>query len=193
MHKLILPLIITFGAIYFGVRTYLSSAQPSSINLITPPSPSPYVALTFEPYFEVKNANTTTRWGITVSLSEEFTAKTARLDIAYSPNCLTPTITAGTDFPRLVGPVGMGNGTIKATFSAGSTPVTQYGIIAYLTTGPKASGDCQLSFNPSTKILGTGNQNILTSTTPGFIKLKTTDPILPTFKQPTYHPDSLSR
>ena len=148
--KLIFIFLLLAGLGYFGYRR-IFTPTPLAINQISAPTPSPYVALTFEPNFEVKNANTTTRWGITVSLSPEFSAKTARLDIAYSQNCLTPTITAGDAFPRLVGPVGMGEGTIKATFSAGSAPVTQYGIIAYLTVSlalaliPKSS-------RPETKI-----------------------------------------
>jgi len=186
-------ILILIGAFYYGVRSYLPQSQPIGINQVTAPSPSPYVALTFEPYFDTKAANTTSRLGITVSMSEEFLAKTARLEISYNEHCLAPTISGGEAFPRLARPIEVSNGIVRATYTAGNSPVGEYGIIAYITTGPKASGDCQLSFTNKTAILDQGNTNILTNITPATIKLKVTDPNLPSFKQPIYHPDTLAR
>lgn len=192
--KKLLPLfaIILLGALYFSLRSSFTP-QSANINLVTAPSPTPFANLTFEPYFIALPANTQTKLGITINMSPEFSAKTARLDINFNQHCYAPSIVSGTDFPRLVGPVGLGGNTLRATFSAGTNPVVNYGIVAYLTASAKNTGNCQLSFTDKTAILNPQGQNILTSTTPATIKLKTVDPNLPGFKQPVYKPDTLSR
>lgn len=191
--KKLLPIvaIIFLGTLYLALRTYFTP-QRADINLVAAPSPSPYVALAFDPSFITTAANTKTKLGITLAMSPEFSAQSANLNISYSNNCLSPVLTTSTDFPILVGPVGVGSGTIRAKVIT-RTPVRDSAVVAYLTTGPKAGGDCSLSFGNQTTILAPNNNNILTSTVPAMLKLKTVDPNLPVFKQPVSHPDTLIR
>lgn len=192
--KKLLPLfaLIVLGMLYYAFRPSFTP-QTAEIDLVTAPSPTPFANLTFEPYFITLPANTQTKLGITINMSPEFSAKTAHLYISYNQHCYTPSIVSGSDFPRLIGPVGLGNNLLYATFSTGSTPITDHGIIAHLTASAKNTGDCQLSFGERTAILNPQGQNILTSTTPATIKLINVDPSLPSFKQPQTHPDTLSR
>jgi len=203
-NKKIFPFILSLSIIttlilagYLGYRYFLGKATPASINLVGNTPNDPYVALTLEPGFLIKSANSVSEIGLTIDTGEQKKVKTIRVEISYSPDqCLPPVVTKGDFFSRVISPPQVDNGLIRFAYgvNAGSSAKQGNGTIATIKTGP-TTGNCTLTITQNTRLTDHNNTSYLPTTiTPATLKLQTPNPSgIPAFKQPQYHPDTLSR
>ena len=182
--------------IYLGYR-FLGQATPASINLVGNTPNDPYVSLVLEPSFLIKPANSVSEIGLTIDTGDQKKVKTIRVEISYSPDqCLSPVVTRGDFFSRVISPPQIDNGLIRFSYgvNAGSSAKQGNGTIATIKAGP-TTGNCTLTITPNTRLTDHNNTTYLPTTiTPATLKLQTPSPSgIPAFKQPQYHPDTLSR